>query len=106
MAYFAKPISVNGFTNLFTAMRAAGYLGGPNVPKLQIVNNNATVVYIHLTQNAASSAGLTGTDGIEVSTTSPSTSWSMEKVGDPDMVDLSSIWLFSGGVVSPKAITV
>ena len=61
----SKKISVNGWQNLHTLLKANGWDGMPNVGFLTILNASTSVtLYVH--RGFSASAGLTGADGLPI----------------------------------------
>ena len=97
---FTKPVNtINGFINLGTVMRAAGYTGNGHVSKLLIFNPQASdLIYVHLTENSTT-APTTKTDGIPVGagSTAIGTSLSIDTA-----IDITSVYIAATGVVAIK----
>ncbi len=101
MSSITKPITVNGFVNLGTALRTAGYVGG-GVPTMLLLYNAsaATLVYVHFTDQSTS-AGLTGIEGIPISSAAfPAHAFLELHAGQmAGLPDLNNIWLFTGASI-------
>src|SRR3954468_2807113 len=107
MSNFSRPIStINGFINLGTAMRAAGYRGGNIVSSLGIYNPDGTnLVHLHLTDNGQSSSGLTGTDGWPIGATgAPSPAFFSDRGANQSSLDIGTTWIYAGTVIALKVI--
>lgn len=105
---FTKPITVNGWVNLLTAMRAAGYAGGGIVSSGGIFNPHATeLCHIHLTESGTASPA-TGLDGwpIGAGATAASNSFLFNRGANHASVDLATTWLFTGVSIVVKVIAV
>lgn len=92
MTDYTVKLSVNGWENLYTELRAAGYTGGFKPKSLTIVNNSATALYVHFTQNGATNPS-TAADGQLVSTAGVNASFSVERP------DLATCWLNTAGAL-------
>lgn len=95
-------IAVDGFVNLGTALRAAGYPGGTRLRMLIIDNINAGAVYVHFL-NTNSSSGVTGTAGLKLSGGAFPEQRTLQLEGGEsgDIPDLNHTFLFTtGGSVS------
>jgi hypothetical protein len=102
MANFTKPITVNGFVNLLTAMKAAGYQGSGIVSILKIYNPDATnLLYIHATDNGITAPG-TGTDGwpIGTATGNAGTTFFTDRGANQSSLDLATCWLFTAASIA------
>jgi hypothetical protein len=114
MAGITKPINtVNGWLNLGTALRTAGYGQGAglSLTELKILNLDATnLAYIHLTDQGptvgASPAGLTGTDGwpIGVAAGNAGNSLSLLRGSSGPGVDANQVWIFASAVFAIKVL--
>lgn len=108
MANFAKPITVNGFVNLLTAMKAAGYQGSGIVSSLGIFNSDAGVLcYLHLTDNGVTAPG-TGTDGWPIGAAAGGTgaTFFSDRGGNRSSVDLGTTYLYTPSSIPIKVIAV
>jgi hypothetical protein len=92
-----KKVSVNGWINLYTQAKADGYQGSPIVRSGTILNQNATVAYVHVTANGATNPA-TGADGLPIGTASaPSAAFNLDKG-----TDLAGVWIFTSGAQDIK----
>lgn len=66
---FTNQITVNGWTNLSTAARTAGYTGSDNPSgEITLVNSTATACYLHLSDDATTAPNIGGTAQVETQT--------------------------------------
>lgn len=92
-----KKISVNGWINLYTQAKTDGYTGSPIVRDATIINQNATVAYVHVTSDGATNPS-TGADGLPIGTASaPSAAFSVVAGAD-----IAGIWIFTSGAQDIK----
>lgn len=101
MSQFTKPLTVNGWSTLAALMIAAGYTGTTPLSSLQIVNDNADTLYIHLTNNGTSHPA-TGTDGIGIGSAEDSSEWSFDETSPDGFLDAGTTWLYSGASIDIK----
>lgn len=105
MANFTKKVTVNGWTNLITALIAAGYTGTAALSTLNVLNNAATSVYLHLSNSATSNPNAaTGSDpvndGIPIGQGEALVEKSFAPAGGgEDFVDAGCVWLYSAAPV-------
>ena len=95
-----KPITVNGFTNLYAVLKTAGYNGAARLETGATLFNDdgAIITYIHFNDSSATPPS-TGTDGIPFGAASSSSpSFTL-----PAKTDLSTVWLYAASSVSIKA---
>lgn len=88
----------NGWINLGTQAKADGYQGSPIAKSVTVVNFNATVAYLHLTDNGATNP-TTAADGLPLSSdvaVAPSAAFSAGNV------DINTIWIHSAGTQNIK----
>ena len=103
---FTKPLTINGFVNLGTAMRAAGYGGGGMVSSGGIFNPDAAVLlYLHLTETA-STAPATGTDGwpIGAGATAAGNAFFFDRGANQSSLDIGTTWLYAPSSIVIKVI--
>jgi hypothetical protein len=109
MSQFTKPLAtVNGFANLLTLMQAAGYTGTAQGHYLRIENDNAGLVYIHLTNNG-SVAPAVAADGIPIANGAGAVQKFFEVgsvTGDDGFIDLAGIWIGAGAVINIKVAAI
>lgn len=98
MSQITAVITVNGFTNLMTALIAKGYKSAGTLKQFHIYNSSATVVYLHLTNNSATAPTL-GTDGVPVSSAGTTSPLRLE-MG----CDAAQTWLYSATSVDVKIL--
>ncbi len=102
MSALTKPIQtgVATFVNLLTALRAAGYTGGQRPTLLTFYNASAvTPVYLHF-HNTNSASGLTGNQGIPISSAAaPATPMHQFYGNAKDMPDLNHIFVWAAADV-------
>lgn len=80
MANLTDVISVDGWANIYTILKAAGYDGTPVAKKLTIINEGAVATYLHFTSNGAT-APSTAADGVgDISSGGSGTSYTEEDV--------------------------
>lgn len=97
---FSKPLAINGMTNLWTALLAAGYTGHPVLEKDSTLQNMDAAVdcYIHFNNNR-NVAPTTGTDGIPFGPVlGLSSAFVLQK-----RTDLSTTWLYSASAITVNA---
>lgn len=107
MPNFSGPVNTaNGFANLGTLLKTAGFTGGGRLSKLSIFNPDATrLVYIHLANSGTTAPG-TGTDGwpIGVAAGGVATSFSSEIASGG--IDLNTVWIYATAVFAIKVLAI
>lgn len=104
MYNFTAPLTVNGNVNLYTALKAAGYLGDPQVSFLHVLNISAvTTANLHFTQDGAN-APATGTDGLPL--LAGGASYPTGAITIETTVDLATTWLFTGASIPVKVAVI
>lgn len=92
-----KKVNVNGWINLYTQAKTDGYTGRPIVKDGTILNQNAIVVYVHITGNGATNPA-TGADGLPIGTASaPSAAFTLA-----EGADIAGVWIFTSGAQDIK----
>lgn len=93
MKQYTHTISVNGWINVDTALRAAtpAYTGDKLVKSFTMVNNSGTAAYLHF---AGASQPATAANGLLVSTAGAGAAYTAENV------DLLMTWVNTGGALS------
>lgn len=92
-------VSVNGWLNLYTQAKADGYTGSSVVKEGTVLNLNATVAYLHLTEDGSTNPA-TAADGLPIGTTAataPSSSFVL-----PEGTDLAGAWINTSGAQDIK----
>lgn len=86
-------LSINGWKNLLTIARAAGYEGNSIVLEATVLNLNATVAYLHITSNGATNPD-TASDGLPIGTdtTAPLAYYTLPKGSD-----IAGVWINTSG---------
>lgn len=92
MTDYTTKLSINGWENLYTELKADGYTGGLKPKSLTIVNNSATALYVHFTDDGSASPA-TAANGQLVSTAGVGASFTAERP------DLATTWLNTGGAL-------
>lgn len=92
MTDYTTKLSINGWENLYTELKADGYTGGLKPKSLTIVNNSATALYVHFTDDGSASPA-TAANGLLVSTSAPGTAYTAYSP------DLATVWLNTGGAL-------
>lgn len=92
MTDYTTKLSINGWENLYTELKADGYTGGLKPKSLTIVNNSGTALYVHFTDDGSASPA-TAANGLLVSTAGAGVSFTAESP------DLATTWLNTGGAL-------
>lgn len=93
MANFAKTISITGWQNVGTLLKANGY-DRTRARRFTVVNNNATLAYLHFT-NSSTAQPTTATDGIPIANAAAPSSLFTE-----EDCDLNTLWINTAAVAN------
>lgn len=85
----------NAWRNLGVQARADGYTGSLTVKGGVIQNNNATVAYVHATENGSTNPS-TPADGMPIGTTS-STAPNGASIILDEGTDIDTVWIHTAG---------
>lgn len=102
MSQLTKQVNTQAatWTTLSALMIAAGYTGTNALTHLQIINKNATPVYIHLTNNGTTPPA-TANYGIPIGTAEASIEWTFEQAAG-EFLDAGTTWLHCADVQAIK----
>jgi hypothetical protein len=104
MGFTKRLQTANGWVNLGTLMRAAGYTGGGLISSLTIFNTHASsLFYLHLTAigTGTSPAGATGLDGLPfgVGASAIGNAFYSDRGANAASLDIGTTWIFAASTI-------